>query len=506
MDDICLRTEGINISFPGVKALTNVDFSIRKGEIRALVGKNGAGKSTLIKIITGIYHPSSGSYFLDNTKIKNATPELMTKLGIKAIYQDNDLIPYFTVGESVMLRNEPCRGGFVDYKKMHEITKTLFLEKLGVDIDPYMLVRELNVSQQQLVQIAASLLEKPRIMIFDEPTATLSVQEIEKLFEIIFSLKKEGVSIIYISHRFGEVFKIADSITILTDGVKIADLNIKDTTENEVISLMAGDEKFNKASARVFRRDGSGTALSVRGLKDDYLKNIDFDLQKGEILGFYGGEGAGQQEIAKAIYGESKAHFDEIRVFGKSVKLTSPGKAIKQGIAYVPRNRLMEGIVRGFSVRENITLPKLDFFSRMLFINQKKEDETAREQIGRLDIKTPSPATPIASLSGGNQQKVVLARWIVVKPRILVLDYPTIGIDVRAKNEVYRILLDLAGSGISLILITPEYEEISMLCDRVIVIRGGKIKKELAAEELSEYKLLSYAIGSGDGEEGHEKV
>ncbi|MDR0718062.1 MAG: ATP-binding cassette domain-containing protein, partial [Treponema sp.] len=259
------------------------------------------------------------------------------------------------------------------------------------------------------------------------------------------------------------------------------------------------------ASARVFSRGGSGPALSVRGLTNDYLKNINFDLQKGEILGFYGGEGAGQQEIAKAIYGESKAHFDEIRVFGKSVKLASPGRAIKQGIAYIPRNRLAEGIVRGFSVRENITLPKLDSFSRMLFISRKKEDKTAREQIGRLDIKTPSPATPITSLSGGNQQKVVLARWIVVNPRILVLDYPTIGIDVRAKNEVYKILLDLAGSGVSLVLISPEYEEISMLCDRVIVMRDGAIKTELAAEELSEYKLLSYAIGSANGEGGHEK-
>jgi ABC-type sugar transport system ATPase subunit len=269
---------------------------------------------------------------------------------------------------------------------------------------------------------------------------------------------------------------------------------------------MAGNEKFNKATSRMVSLGGSEPALSVRGLKDNYLQSIDFDLQKGEILGFYGGEGAGQQEIAKAIYGESKAHFDEIRIFGKSVKLTSPGKAIKQGIAYIPRNRLAEGIVRGFSVRENITLPKLNSFSRMLFINQKKENETARKQISMLDIKTPSPVTPITSLSGGNQQKVVLARWIVVNPRILVLDYPTIGIDVRAKNEVYKILLDLAGSGMSLILITPEYEELSMLCDRVIVMRGGKIKKELTTKELSEYKLLSYAIGAADGEDRHEKV
>ncbi|MDR2478185.1 MAG: sugar ABC transporter ATP-binding protein [Treponema sp.] len=506
MDEVMLRTEGINIAFPGVKALTDVNFSVKKGEIRALVGKNGAGKSTLIKIITGMYHPAAGKFFIENTEVKNAGPELMTRLGVKAIYQDNDLIPYFTIGESVMLRNEPVKGVFVDRKLMHEQARVIFKDRLGVDIDPYTLVRELNVSQQQLVQIAASLLEKPRIMIFDEPTAALSVKEIDKLFEIIFALKSEGVSIIYISHRFGEVFKLADSITILTDGIKVADLNLKDTTEDEVISLMAGNERFNKTKTRIFNYNGAESALSIKGLNDGFLKDIDFDLYKGEILGFYGGEGAGQQELAKAIFGESKITVEKFKLFGKETRLNSPGRAIKEGIAYIPRNRLEEGIVRGFNVRENITLPKIRSFSRMEFISRRKEETTAREHISKLDIKTPSSLTPIASLSGGNQQKVVLARWIVVNPRILILDYPTIGIDVRAKNEVYKILLELAGGGMSLILITPEYEEISMLCNRVIIMREGKIKKELAAEELSEYKLLSYAIGSSDEGGKNEKT
>jgi ribose transport system ATP-binding protein len=498
MDEVMLRMEGISITFPGVKALTDVNFSVKKGEIRALVGKNGAGKSTLIKIITGIYHSMSGIFSIENTEVKNATPELMTRLGVKAIYQDNDLIPYFTIGESVMLRNEPIKGIFVDRKTLHERAKAIFREKLGVEIDPYTLVRELNVSQQQLVQIASSLLENPKIMIFDEPTAALSVREIDKLFEIIFSLKQEGVSIIYISHRFGEVFKIADSITILTDGIKVADLSLKDTTEAEVISLMAGNERFNKTKSRIFSRSDAEPVLSVTGLSDSFLKDISFDLYKGEILGFYGGEGAGQQELAKAIFGESRINAESFKLFGKETHLVSPGRAIKAGIAYIPRNRLEEGIVRGFTVRENITLPKICSFSRMQFISQRKEEAVAKEHISRLDIKTPSSLTPIASLSGGNQQKVVLARWIVVNPRILILDYPTIGIDVRAKNEVYKILLGMADSGMSLILITPEYEEISMLCDRVIVMREGKIKKEITVEELSEYKLLSYAIGTAE--------
>ena len=508
MDEVMLQTEGITIAFPGVKALTDVNFAVKKGEIRALVGKNGAGKSTLIKIITGMYHPAAGKFFIENREVKNAGPELMTRLGVKAIYQDNDLIPYFTIGESVMLRHEPVKGVFVDRKLMHERARTLFKDRLGVNIDPYTLVRELNVSQQQLVQIAASLLEKPRIMIFDEPTAALSIKEIDKLFEIIFTLKSEGVSIIYISHRFGEVFKLADSITILTDGIKVADLNLKDTTEDEVISLMAGagNERFNKTKTRIFNYNGAESALSVKGLGCGFLKDINFDLYKGEILGFYGGEGAGQQELAKAIFGESKITLESFRLFGKETRLHSPGRAIKAGIAYIPRNRLEEGIVRGFNVRENITLPKIRSFSRMEFISRRKEESTAREHISKLDIKTPSSLTPMASLSGGNQQKVVLARWIVVNPRILILDYPTIGIDVRAKNEVYKILLELAGSGMSLILITPEYEEISMLCNRVLVMREGKIKKELAAEELSEYKLLSYAIGSSGGGGKHAKA
>jgi ribose transport system ATP-binding protein len=500
MDEVTVRAEKINIVFPGVKALTDVDFSVKKGEIRALVGKNGAGKSTLIKIITGMYKPESGRVFVGGAEVKHPTPELMTKMGVKAIYQDNDLIPYFTVGESIMLKKEALTGPFINKKKLHETARLILHEKLGVDIDPYTLVSELNVSRQQLIQIAACLVEEPKIIIFDEPTAALSAKEIEKLFEIIANLKKDGVSIIYISHRFGEVFKIADSITILTDGMKIADMNLADTTEDEVISLMAGNEKFTRAKSRKFTGNKDDIALSVRGLCNDFLKDINFDLHRGEILGFFGGEGMGQQRIARAIYGEIKAEFGSARVFGKETALTSPARAIKSGIAHIPRNRLEEGIVRGFMVRENVTLPKLRSFSRMSFINTAAEELVTREHIQKLDIKTPSSTTQIASLSGGNQQKVVLARWIVTNPRILILDYPTIGIDVRAKNEVYKILLELAERGMSLILITPEYEEVAMLCDRVIVMRDGEIRKELNADELSEYKLLSYAIGSAEGE------
>ncbi|MDR0877423.1 MAG: sugar ABC transporter ATP-binding protein [Treponema sp.] len=498
MDETAIRTEKLNIAFPGVKALTDVDFSVKKGEVRALVGKNGAGKSTLIKIITGMYKPDSGRLFIGDREVKHATPELMTKTGVKAIYQDNDLIPYFTVGESIMLKKEWTKGPFIDKKKVHETARTILSEKLGVDIDPYTPVSELNVSRQQLIQIAACLVEEPKIMIFDEPTAALSVKEIEKLFSIINTLKKDGVSIIYISHRFGEVFKIADSITILMDGMKVADMNLADTTEDEVISLMAGNEKFNQAKNRKYIRNENDIALSIRGLQNDFLQNINFDLYKGEILGFFGGEGMGQQKIAKAIFGELNAEFGNITVFGKETRLSRPAQAIKNGIAYIPRNRLEEGIVRGFMVRENVTLPKLRAFSRLGFINPGAEETVAVEHIKKLDIKTPGPSAQIANLSGGNQQKVVLARWMVTEPRILILDYPTIGIDVRAKNEVYKILLDLAEKGMSLILITPEYEEVAMLCDRVIVMRDGKITKELNADELSEYKLLSYAIGSGE--------
>jgi ribose transport system ATP-binding protein len=492
-----IRAEKISIAFPGVKALTDVDFSVQEGEIRALVGKNGAGKSTLIKIITGIYKPNAGRIFFSGTEIKHADPEIMTKLGIKAIYQDNDLIPYFTVGESIMLGKEARRGPFLDRKKMHEAARGILNEKLGVDIDPYTTVSDLNVSSRQLIQIASCLVEKPKIMIFDEPTASLSAKEIDKLFEIIASLKKDGVSVIYISHRFGEIFRLAETITILADGIKIADVNLADTTEEKVISLMAGNEHFSRAKTRKYVKKGRDIALSVKNLRSDFLRNISFDLHRGEILGFFGGEGMGQQRVARSVYGALKAEFDSLRVFGKERKISSPAQAIKNGIAYIPRNRLEEGIVRGFSVRENITLPKLQAFSKNIFIDEKAEDAVAREHIEKLMIKTPETTTPIKNLSGGNQQKVVLARWIVTEPRILILDYPTIGIDVRAKNEVYKILLDLAERGMSLMLITPEYEEAAMLCDRVIVMRDGKIRGEITAEELSEYKLLSYAIGSG---------
>jgi ribose transport system ATP-binding protein len=496
-----IRAEKISIAFPGVKALTDVDFSVQEGEIRALVGKNGAGKSTLIKIITGMYKPNVGRIFISGTEVKHTDPEIMAKLGIKAIYQDNDLIPYFTVGESIMLGREARRGPFLDRKKMHETARAILYGKIGVNIDPYTTVSELNVSSQQLIQIAACLVERPKIMIFDEPTASLSVKEIDKLFEIIASLKKSGVSVIYISHRFGEVFKIADTITILTDGMKIADMNLADTTEDKVISLMAGNEQFSHVKTRKYVKNGQDIALSVRNMHNAFLRNINFDLHRGEILGFFGGEGMGQQQVARSVYGGLEAEFDSLKVFGKEKKISTPAQAIKNGIAYIPRNRLEEGIVRGFSVRENVTLPKLHAFSKSIFIDEKAEDAITRKHIEKLTIKTPETTTPIANLSGGNQQKVVLARWIVTEPRILILDYPTIGIDIRAKNEVYKILLDLAEQGMSLMLITPEYEEVAMLCDRVIVMRDGKIRREIEANELSEYKLLSYAIGSGEDED-----
>ena len=499
MANTILKMNKMNIYFPGVHALNDVDFNLKQGEVRALVGKNGAGKSTLIKIITGIYKATSGEIIFNGKKIEHGNPKSMFENGVVAIYQKNDFVSYFNIAETVMLNHEICTdplNKFINKKKLHEATAKILNEQLNFEIDTSKLMRDLTVSQQQIVQIAKNLVTLPRLIIFDEPTAALTAREIKKLFEIIRSLKKRGVSIIYISHRFDEVFEIADTITIFRDGKKVADKDISKVTKNEVIGLMVGEASVDLIRTKRAEKEKKEQILKINNFTNEFLQEVSFSLGKGEILGFFGGEGAGQQQLAETIYGMHPNGKGEIELFGKKIVISNPKNAIMNRIGFVPRDRDNEGLVSKYTCAENITLPIIrKISSKIGFIDLAKEQKITMKQIDDLSIMTPGPNTCVHTLSGGNKQKVVLARWITNDPKILILDYPTMGIDVKAKAEVYRILEMLALNGMSIILITPEYEELAILCDRLYIMRDKKIIKEFFPDEFDEHKILEYAIG-----------
>ncbi len=492
--------EMCNVSkrFPGVLALEDVDFKVKKGEVRALVGKNGAGKSTLIKILTGLYQPTSGQIYLNGSPISNITPDKMYNLGIEAIYQENDLVPFFNVAESIMLNHEPVsRRVFLDKEKMHEVAREILVSKLGVEIDTHKLIKELDVSERQFVQISRALVKDPKVMIFDEPTAPLLEEEIKKLFAIIEKLKSENVTIIYISHRLEEIFAIADTVTVLKDGRKEADLLLSDTTEEELIRTMTGKSDGILPQAAVKTKKKLETAVfAVNKLKTPKLKDISFEVRKHEILGFFGVEGAGQEELPKALFGLTPAKYEAMTLYGKEIAVRNPYDAIRLGIGYVPRDRKEESLIGDFSVRENITLPNIKQYTKFSFLKPKKERTVSAEMVKKLSIVTPEIDALIRNLSGGNQQKVAISKWLTLDLHLLILDYPTMGIDVQAKSEVYRILKELAASGTAMILITPEYDEIKALCDNVIVLRDGEMVTSLSTENLDEQTLFSYALAN----------
>ncbi len=497
MEENILTINNISKVFPGVQALDNIDFTLKKGEIRALVGKNGAGKSTFIKIITGIYNHDEGNLILNGREITQINPQKMYDHGIRAIYQTNDMVPYFTVSESIMLNNECKKWGglIIDKRKSEQMARDILENQLCVQIDLHAFIRDLDVSQQQLVQIAKKLIGTPRIMIFDEPTAALSAREIKGLFETIRVLKAQGVSIIYVSHRFEEIFDIADSITIFRDGTKVGDFDIKETDERTVIQLMVGEVSREAPSKRdYFVAQNINPVLKVHKLGSPFFKDLSFELRPGEILGIYGGENSGKEKIAQVLFGQEKYKDGWIELEGQKKRIKNTRDAIRYRLGYVPRDRKGEGLIIDFNVRENISMPSLPRFSSLGLINKRSENEVAVKLIADLSIKTPHTQTPSSSLSGGNQQKVVLGRWIVSEPRILLLDYPSSGIDVKAKGEVYSILMRLTESGMAIILVSPEYEEIATLCNRVLVMRDGCVVKEFGSHEFSEHNMLQYAI------------
>nr|WP_175413094.1 sugar ABC transporter ATP-binding protein [Clostridium sp. AWRP] len=488
--------ENITKSFSGVTVLKNSGIEVKKGEVHILLGENGAGKSTLMKILSGAYSKDSGDIILNGNKVEINSPKDAEKLGISIIYQEFNLVPYMTVAENIYLGREPESKvpGKVNFKKMYNDAQKM-IDYLNVDIPVDKPIKSLGIAQQQMVEIAKALSVHSDIIIMDEPTAALTEKEIDNLFKIMRKIKSEGVSIIYISHRLEEFAQIGDRVTVMRDGETIETVNIKDTSIDELIKLMVGreiKEKFPKIKV-----DLGEEILRVKGLtKKGVFENINFSLKSGEILGFSGLMGAGRTEVMRTIFGIDSFDSGEIYLKDKKVEINSPMKAIKNGIGFVTENRRDEGLVLQMGVGQNITLASLrKYISNPIKLNLRKEVKEIKDYISKLAIKSSGYRQIAGTLSGGNQQKIVIAKWLLSDSKVLIVDEPTRGIDVGAKIEIYNIMNDLVKSGVGIIMISSELPEVLGMSDRILVMCRGKITGELSKDEATQEKIMHYATG-----------
>ena len=493
-----VRTENINKSFSGVPALVNVRFELHSGEVHALLGENGAGKSTLMKIISGVYTRDSGDLYVKGRKIvHDLTPITAQALGIGIIHQELNLCPHLTVAENIFLNREFTKSGFLSQKKQNEEAKK-YLKSLNLDIDPDVLVRSLPVSKQQMVEICKTLSMNANIIIMDEPTSALTEKEIEDLFRVIAQLKAEGRGIIYISHRLEELSRIVDRCTILRDGAYVKTLNFAETSLPEIIRLMVGrtlTEKFPRIET-----ERGGKILEVKNLSSPSgvgVKNVSFNLYSGEILAFAGLMGAGRTELVRAISGADRMSQGEILLEGKPVRIRSPNEAIVQGLFCAPEDRKRDGLCVKMSLAENITLSSLDTVSRFGIIRRALEVNKTQEMIQSLKIKAAGVDQYVRNLSGGNQQKVVVGKWLMRNAKVLVFDEPTRGIDVASKIEIYNIINDLKRKGIGVVFVSSELPEVLGMSDRVIVMCNGRITAELVTADTNQEEILKYATQYG---------
>jgi ribose transport system ATP-binding protein len=483
-----LLVKNVCKSFPGVKALDMVSFDISRGTVHGIVGENGAGKSTLMKILSGVYKKDSGTIIFDGEEIKNTTPLKSMRMGLSIIYQELNLVNTMTVGENIFLgRFKEMHGMRGTHAKAKEL-----LESIGCNLDTYTLVAELSVSEKQMIEIAKALSFDSKLIIMDEPSSSLTSDEMKGLTKIIRQLKAKGISVIYISHKLDEIFDFCDTVTIMRDGNIIDTKKVSDITRSDMITKMVGrpiDNEFPNRPHCV-----GETLMEIRSIHTKKLDSISFSLKKGEILGFVGLVGAGRTEIARAIFGADKVKGHEILINGIPIKIKNPKDAKKAGIALVPEDRKMQGLVLPFSVESNISMAALDRISKFGFCNKKQEKKIAEKCISALNIKTPSPKTKVKSLSGGNQQKCIVGRWMELNPRILILDEPTRGIDVGAKYEIYLLMKQIVETGGSVILISSELPEVLNMSNRVLTICDGKITGEFDPQKVSADTIMAKAF------------
>jgi len=496
-----MACKGISKVFPGVKALDKVDFELRRGEAHAICGENGAGKSTLIKIIAGLYRKDSGEILYEGRPVDFRSVQECRKNGISLIPQELHLAPSLTVAENIFMTGHPRKGPFVDWKAMWKKTHEL-QERLGstaLSFRPNQLVAELSMGRRQLVEVMKAISTHVKVIAFDEPTSSLSAEEADQLFKLINQLTREGISIIYVSHRLNEIFTVCGRVTVLKDGKYVATNNIADINTNDIITMMVGREMrlFEKSSDKHY----GNSVLNVEDLTwRDKVKGISFHLNKGEILGVFGIIGSGRTEMARLLFGIEKKDSGKITINGRNTAIRHPIDAVNMKMGYVTEDRRGEGLAIRLNVCRNITMPFFKRLAKFNIIDLRHEAEKARELIAALNIKTPGIGTITENLSGGNQQKIVIAKWIGSESEILIFDEPTRGIDVGAKAEVYRLMEKLSLEGKSIIMISSELPEILAMSDRLLVFRDGVIAAEFAnVRELKEEDVLRYAIATNTG-------
>lgn len=480
--------------FPGVRALDDMSFKANGGEVVAMLGENGAGKSTLLKILNGDYQADGGQYLLDGEEKHFRSPLEAIEAGISIIYQERQFVPYLSVAENIFMEDLPVgKMGLIDFKELNRKAQEI-IDIFQLPIKATDQIRNLSVAHQQMVEIMKSYRRHPKVIAFDEPTASLSDAEIDTLFSIIKKLKEQGLIILYVSHRMKEIFRITDQVVVIKDGKFVAQMATKDTTENELIKLMVGRDLGNIYDNLSRNTKKGEVILDVKHLKNPWVHDVSFQLHKGEILGFAGLVGAGRTETMRAIFGADAWEEGEIILNGQKVHFRSPKEAIAGGIGLATEDRKDQGIFPIRSVLDNIIVASMKKVSKGQWLIPAKEREVAIQGINDFHIKTPDEEKHIGELSGGNQQKVILARWLAADPKVLILDEPTKGIDVGAKAEIYQMACDLAKRGIGVIIISSELPEIIGLSDRILVMREGRITGELDPKHTSEAEILSYAM------------
>ncbi len=489
-----LQLNHITKRYPGVVALDDVSVSFEKGEVHALLGENGAGKSTLIKVLSGAISPDGGEIVMDGQTYGSITPALAQKLGIGVIYQEFTLVPTLTVAENIFLGKEYRKGVFLDRKAMLRQASEI-LQEMEIKIDPDTPVRQLSVAYQQIVEISKALANDVRVLIMDEPTAPLTTAEVDCLFRMVRKLVAGGVTIIFISHRMEELFQIADRVTILRDGTYVQTLDTAQTDRAELISLMVGrsiDEQYPTRHVTI-----GEPVLEVEHLyAKDFIRDVSFQVRAGEILGLSGLIGAGRTELVRAIYGADPVQAGEIRLAGKPVHLKSPAVSIHHGVALVPESRKEQGVVLGMSIADNMVMSTTRKLSRGIFLQKGRCRRLVSEYIEKLRIKTPSAQQKVVNLSGGNQQKVVIGKFLAADPMVYIFDEPTRGIDVGAKHEIYQLMNQLVSQGKAIIMISSELPEILGMSDRILVMHEGRLAGEMSRAEATQERIMHYASGA----------
>ena len=501
MTDPVLRMEGISKAFPGVRALDDVHLEVMPGEILALLGENGAGKSTLMKILSGVYQRDSGRIFLDGKEIEVSNPHHAQSLGITIIYQELNLMPNLSVSENIFVGREPNRFTFVSWGELHRQTRAL-TDRLGLQVAPSALVRDLSVAEQQMVEIARALSVKSRLIIMDEPTSALTQNEVEHLFTIMRELRAQGMGVIFISHRMDEVFAISDRITVLRDGKYIGTVATGETRPDEIIRMMVGrevSEYFGKAESQPGEVVLEVRNISKTGSELDphkrVLRDVSLNVRAGEIVGMAGLVGSGRTDLARCIFGVDKRDSGDILINGVPTPIRNPRDAIRAGIGMVPEDRKLQALFLAMSVADNASMATLGEVGTLGFVSDRREGKLVSSFVDRLSIRLANIRQRVLDLSGGNQQKVVIARWLAVKPRILIMDEPTRGIDVAAKAEVHEIIHQLAREGVAIIMISSELPEVMAMSDRIVVMHEGELVGELTRAEATMERIGTLMTG-----------